>query len=121
MLKKSIPPTDLELKAKAFIKSLPNPELNFIRQAPTNSIKCKVTNAITPSEIWVQMCVHSDDHYQAFQQILSEKYRSQESIGEKWGKNDACVFKQSSTGFFRAKITEKPKNGKIQHSLLGRW
>ena len=112
--KKSVTPSKLEYKAQAFISSLPNPESTCNRQAPTNSIQCKVTNALTPNEIWVQLCVHSDDHYEAFQKILSEKYKTQESIIKNWEKNDVCVFKESSTGFFRAKITEKLKNGKYK-------
>ena len=109
--KKSLTPTKLEYKAQAFISNLPNPE-STCNRAPSNSIPCKVTNAVTPNEIWVQMCVHSDDHYEAFQKILAEKYKKHENAVKNWKKDDFCVFKFSSIEFFRAKILERLSNGK---------
>ena len=109
--KKSLTPTKLEYKAQAFISNLPNPE-STCNRAPSNSIPCKVTNAVTPNEIWVQMCIYSDGHFEAFQKILAEKYAQQSYVIKNWEKGDLCVFRFSSIEFFRALITEKLKNGK---------
>ncbi len=109
--KKSLTPTKLESKAQALITNFPKRESAFTRE-PSGSIQCKVTNAVTPNEIWLQMCMHSGGHFEAFQKILAEKYAQQSHIIKNWEKGDLCVFRFSSIEFFRALITEKLKNGK---------
>ena len=62
-----------EAKLERDVRSVlgqPNKKLN---QRPANSVMCCVTEAISPSEIWVQDIVDADRWYQWFQDELFKK------------------------------------------------
>lgn len=104
-------PSVLETKAQAFVSNLCNRDL-APKRTPNNSIRCKVTNAVSPNEIWLQKLIYSVDHFEVFQRMLNEKYKGLKSSSKSWSINDMCVFRFSSVDCFRAKIIEKHANGK---------
>jgi hypothetical protein len=61
ILKKLPPQTLLEKETKEIIKSLD--PIKIHKTTPDGSVLCFVTNAVSPSEIWVQDIVDSDSCY----------------------------------------------------------
>jgi hypothetical protein len=62
LLKKTPSKTILEIETNELIQSL---HINKIfKSKPHNSVLCKVTNAISPSEIWVQDIVDCESFYE---------------------------------------------------------
>ena len=59
MLKKAPLPTSLE-KEVSEMSTMPN---KIIKTLPVNKVLCKVTNAVSPNEIWVQDIVDSNNCY----------------------------------------------------------
>ncbi len=122
MLPPRLQPTKMDKEIKD-LSDLPN---KVIKNKPKNSVMCKVTNAISPNEIWLIDIVDSSQCYDAFQILLSKKYTSFIESGESgdlqkinWELNDYCVLRRPSINgqahFHRAKIVDKsPKTGKYK-------
>jgi hypothetical protein len=112
-------PTKLESQVNACISNAAD-QYATENLLPRNSVLCKVTNAVSPSEIWVH--VQSSASFQGFQRILAEKYdeilnkNSNNNCETEpvWRKGDICVVRVSSNVFYRAKIVEKLKNSKYK-------
>ena len=89
----------------------------ILYNAPTNSVLCKVTNAVSPSEIWVQDITHAENYYEAFQMLIYDRYKQLthfDAALKEWSKEDYCVVKCASNVFCRAKIIAKLTNGKYK-------
>ncbi|CAF0720767.1 unnamed protein product [Brachionus calyciflorus] len=86
-----------------------------INSKPEKSILCKVTNAMSPDEIWLQDVVDSDGLYEQLHQNLNKKYTElikHESFLYKsqreWKIDEICVMKKSRRDdFYRVKIVGK--------------
>lgn len=104
----------LEIEATEVSKLLPD---KVLASTPDTKILCRVMNAISPSEIWVQDVADADDGFYAkFQTELCEKYTkiyedNEVDVCKKyWKVNDLCVIKtpnKRNSEFFRAKIIKK--------------
>jgi hypothetical protein len=95
---------------------------------PKNSVVCKVTNAISPNEIWLLDIVDSNQYYPAFQQRLAARYTDMDGIMENgqeaesavvWKVNDYCVVRKRVTvkewEYFRARVVSRSeKTGKYK-------
>lgn len=123
MPRKPSKPTRLENEIKE-VCTLPN---KIINTKPVNSVLCKVVNALSPSEIWVQDIIDSENFYQEFQTQFSARYRkliSNENDNmdeyvldnpDEWMPGDYCVkMSQRRIDFYRARIVEKKSNGKYK-------
>lgn len=113
LLKRAPVQTNLEKITKE-IKQMPNKVVSTI---PNNTVLCKVTNALSPSEIWVQDVVDSNSLFEQFQTTLTEKYNQLKLVpnAKQWDKKDYCVMKKPrQRHYYRAKVIEKLSNGKFK-------
>ncbi len=123
MLPSRVQPSEMDKEVKKLTELCPN---KLITDKPKNMVMCKVTNAVSPNEIWLIDIVDSSQCYEAFQQLLAKKYTQFIESGEsdlmqtsKWQINDYCVLMRQCIGgqgkFHRARVVEKsPKTGKFK-------
>jgi hypothetical protein len=62
IIKKTPTPSKLEREINEMIK-LPN---KIQKTKPSGTVRCKVTNALSPNEIWVQDVVDADSCYEKY-------------------------------------------------------
>lgn len=125
VIKKKPLPTKLEMEVKE-LSDMPNKVIKVLHD---NKVLCKVTNAISPDEIWVQDVVDSNSCYDEFQNELLEKYmtiyeENNEHFKDDWQPNDLCVVKAlRRSHFFRAKIIQKlpNQNFKVLYLDIGNY
>lgn len=118
-LSKERKPSRLELEVNE-LSEMPD---KLIKITPHAKVLCKVINALSPSEIWVQDIADSEGCYSKFQDILNESYKKiceeNQISNDSWQVNDICVIKiVRKNVFHRAKIFEKTKIEKFNVILL---
>ena len=109
--------TKLETNIKVHISNYGQND-KILKSTPTNSVLCKVTNAVSPGEIWVQDITHSDTYYEACQKLICDRYKqiaSCDNVSPKeWKIGDYCVVRTFSTNYNRAVILDKLVNNKYK-------
>jgi hypothetical protein len=72
MIRKQAGATQLQKEVAKLCRELPN---KILKRSPATKVMCKVTNVVSPDEMWVQDVVDAKEggYYQEFQQELSKK------------------------------------------------
>ena len=96
-------------------------DTNKMTSKPKNSLMCKVTNAVSPDEIWIQDTIDSEKFFGQFQKLLKEKYTKLIENNEIKPVGDAVLLAvnellalRKSSNFYRVRIVEA-SNKKNKH------
>ncbi len=73
MIRKQAGATKLQKEVAKLCRELPN---KILKRSPATKVMCKVTNVVSPDEMWVQDVVDAKEggYYQEFQRELSKKW-----------------------------------------------
>lgn len=113
------------------VKEVCGISVNKFKSKPANSVYCRVTNAVSPSEIWVQDIVDAQSCFEQFHENFCKTYEAQLSEAEssetpalvraEWRVGDLAVMRKinttnagTTTNYYRCKIHQVLPNGHYQ-------